>query len=236
MQSSAPVALPPTPAASEAAKPPSVYAVPGSTRLKYTVSGTVGGLNYFANGELRWRHDGERYDARLEIGAFLLGSRVQTSRGRIGGQGLEPQRFSDKVRSEVAAHFERDKGKVIFSANTPDAPLQPGAQDQLSVFIQLASLFAGDPSRYPPGSSFELQAVGARESSIWRFIVDGPEQLQLPGGTQATLKLTRPPAHEHDLKAELWLAPALGYLPARIRLSQDNGDFVDQQWNETAAP
>lgn len=228
-----------TAAASEPAAAPTAppsYAVPGSTRLKYTITGTVGGLNYFANGELLWRHDGERYDARLEIGAFLLGSRVQTSRGRIGAQGLEPKRFSDKVRSEVAAHFDYDKGKIIFSANTPETALLPGAQDQLSVFIQLASLFAGEPDRHPVGSTLELQAVGAREASLWRFTVDGPEPLRLPGGEQATLKLTRLPSQAHDLKAEIWLAPALGYLPVRIRLSQDNGDVVDQQWNETAAP
>lgn len=218
------------------APPPPAYAVPGSTRLKYAVTGTVRGLDYFASAELLWRHDGARYDARLEVGAFLLGSRVQTSRGRIGEQGLEPKRFSDKVRSEVAAHFEQEKGKIIFSANTPEAPLQPGAQDQLSVFVQLASLFAGAPARYPAGSTLELQAVGTREASLWRFTVEGPEQLHLPGGEQATLKLTRPPAHPYDLKAELWLAPALGYLPARIRLSQDNGDFVDQQWRATEAP
>jgi hypothetical protein len=28
---------------------------------------------------------------------------------------------------------------------------------------------------------------------------------------------------------ELWLAPALGYLPARILWTQANGDVVDQQ-------
>lgn len=222
--------------ASPAAPEPPVAAVPGSTRLKYDITGTVRGLNYFAGGELLWRHDGQGYEARLEVGAFLLGSRVQTSRGQISAQGLEPRRFSDKVRSEVAAHFERDKGKIIFSANTPEAALQPGAQDHLSIFIQLASLLAGAPERYPSGSSIEMQAVGPRDAALWRFTVDGPEQLQLPGGAQATLKLTRPPTHPYDLKAELWLAPALGWLPARIRLTQDNGDFIDQQWVSSGVP
>jgi hypothetical protein len=35
---------------------------------------------------------------------------------------------------------------------------------------------------------------------------------------------------------EIWLAPALGYLPVRIRLTQDNGDYVDQQWRSSSAP
>lgn len=219
-----------------AVPPPPAHAVPGSVRLKYDISGTVRGLNYQARGELLWRHDGSSYDARLEIGAFLLGSRVQTSRGQITQQGLEPRRFSDKVRSEVAAHFEREKGKIIFSANSPEVALQAGAQDHLSVFVQLASLLAGAPERYPPGSTFELQAVGPRDAALWRFTVDGPELLNLPGGAQATVKLTRPPTHPYDLNAELWLAPALNWLPARIRLTQGNGDFIDQQWRASETP
>lgn len=230
----------PVAAASEAeptAPPPApATAVPGSTRLKYDIAGVVRQFNYSARGELLWRHDGASYEARLEVGAFLLGSRVQTSRGQITPEGLAPKRFSDKVRSEVAAHFERDKGKIVFSANTPEVPLQPGAQDHLSVFMQLASLLAGEPARYPAGSSIELQAVGPRDAALWRFTVDGPETLQLPGGELATLKLTRAPGQSYDLKVELWLAPTLGMLPARIRLTQDNGDFIDQQWRTTDTP
>lgn len=224
-------AAPATPPATE--RPPA-HTVPGSQRLKYTIIGEVRSLTYHASGELLWKHDGKAYEARLEVSAFLLGSRVQTSTGQLTAAGLEPKRFADKVRSEVAAHFVRDKGKVIFSANTPEVPLQPGAQDHLSIFVQLASLLAGEPERYPPGSAIDMQAIGAREADNWRFTVDGPELLQLPRGEQATVKLTRPARQTDDLKVELWLAPALGYLPARIRLTQNNGDFIDLQWRTSA--
>jgi hypothetical protein len=226
---------PETAVPAETVRPPA-HTLPGSQRLKYTITGEVRSLTYHASAELLWQNDGNAYEARLEVGAFLLGSRVQTSTGRITAEGLAPKRFSDKVRSEVAAHFERDKGKVIFSANTPEVPLQPGAQDQLSIFVQLASLLAGEPERYPPGSAIEMQAVGAREADSWRFTVDGPELLHLPGGDQATVKLTRAPRQTYDLTVELWLAPALGYLPARIRLTQNNGDFIDQLWRTSEAP
>ncbi len=237
------VAAPPFPpdSPSQATAPPApppapTPLVPGSLRLKYDIVGQVKQFNYSATGELLWRHDGESYEAELEVRLFLLGSRKQTSRGRITPEGLAPKRFSDKVRSEVAAHFEYDKGKVIFSANTPEAPLQPGAQDQLSIFMQIASLIAAEPQRYPRGTTFEMQAVGARESDNWRFVVDGDERLSLPGGDQDTLKLTRTPNRPHDLNVEIWLAPAQGYLPVRIRLTQDNGDYVDQQWRSSSAP
>ncbi len=226
-------AAPPPPPRGDRAR---AYAVAAPVRLLYDIAGQIKSFSYSARAELEWRHDGSRYDARLEIGAFLLGSRIQTSSGSLTPEGLAPTRFSDKARSELAAHFERDKGKVIFSANTPEVALQPGAQDHLSIFIQLASLIAGEPGRYPRGSAIEMQAVGARDADIWRFVVDGEERLNLPGGEQATLKLTRVPGQTYDLRVELWLAPALGYLPARIRLTQSNGDFIDQQWRASERP
>lgn len=222
--------------AAPAANAPAPVSVPGSLRIKYTLYGEVRQLPYNAGAELLWAHDGTQYEARLEVSALFLGSRVQTSRGQLTPQGLAPKRFSDKVRSEVAAHFEYDKGRVIFSANTPEAALEPGAQDQLSIFIQLAGRIAAEPARYPAGTTLAMQAVGARESDTWRFTVEGPERLDLPGGAQDTLKLSRPPNRPYDLLVEIWLAPALNYLPARIKLTQNNGDFVDQQWRSSAPP
>jgi len=136
----------------------------------------------------------------------------------------------------VAAHFERDKGKVTFSANTPDVVLQPGAQDQLSIFIQLASMIAGDPARFPKGATLEMQAVGAREAEVWRFVVGDEERLQLPAGEQVALRLTRVSEKTYDVTVELWMAPALGYLPVRIRLTQNNGDFIEQQLSSSETP
>jgi hypothetical protein len=41
---------------------------------------------------------------------------------------------------------------VVVSNNTPSVMLLAGAQDRLSVLMQLGALLAGDPPRYPPGS------------------------------------------------------------------------------------
>jgi len=231
-----PEPAPGNPAALPAAQKVLHYAVPASVRLKYDVKAEVKGITLSANGELLWVQDGKNYDARLEINMFLLGSRVQTSKGQLTEQGLEPMRFGDKYRSEVAAHFERDKNKVSFSANTPDVPLLPGAQDQLSVFMQLAGILAGSPERFPPGTSIPFQTIGPRSSEWWVFKVEEMETLRLPGGELLAIKLSRDPTGEYDPKAEVWLAPDLAYLPVRIRLSQSNGDVVDQQWKSTQTP
>ena len=217
-RSTAPDAVEPT-----AARPPA------SARLSYAVQGQARQLNYHAWAELLWQQDGQRYDARLEVGAFLLGSRVQTSSGQIGSDGLLPQRFGDKTRSELAAHFQRDKGVISFSANTPEVPLLRGAQDRLSVVLQLSALLAADPQRYPPGTMLSFQTVSQREAEVWQFEVERPELLELPYGSLHTVKLSRKPRREFDQLIELWFAPELGYLPVRLRITNANGDRVDQQ-------
>jgi hypothetical protein len=178
-----------SPAASTAAAAPPVYdyLVPGSTRLKYEVSGLVKGFSYHVSSELLWLHDGKTYDARLEISHFLLGSRVQTSKGAITAQGLEPLRFGDKVRSEVAAHFQRAKGVVSFSANTPDVPLLPLAQDQLSIFMQLAAMWGGNAAHFAPGMQLPFQAVGPRSAEFWVFVVGPPERMKVEGRELASV-------------------------------------------------
>jgi hypothetical protein len=59
---------------------------------------------------------------RHEIQAFLFGNRSQTSAGQLGTTGLLPTRFGDQFRQEQAAHFDRVKGLLIYSANTPSHP------------------------------------------------------------------------------------------------------------------
>ena len=91
------------------------FKTPDAALLKYQVQGKAKGFDYWANAELLWTQNGQDYQARLEVSAFLLGSRVQTSQGSLGAEGLMPTRFSDKTRSELAAHFQRDKGLISFS-------------------------------------------------------------------------------------------------------------------------
>ena len=227
----APVETPPSP---PAPRPPrevvqtlNVHALPPPMRLSYTVQADR--FPFSLNSELRWSHDGKNFEARLEFSAFGQ-SRLQTSRGGIAPEGLEPLRFSDKFRSEVAAHFDRQKGKVTFSANTPDAALLAGAQDRLSILVQLAAIVASHPEAYPEATTIAIQTIGPREADTWLFTVGQMEILTLPGGEQTALKLVRNPRKEFDQRVELWLAPAMWYLPVRIRITEANGAYVDQKW------
>jgi len=226
-----PVAPTPTPlqtSGSDAqALPPA--RVPASTQLEYEVTGRVRGLGYTAQAQLNWTQADGRYEARMSVRLPLLGSRVQSSAGWVHASGLRPERFADKARSERAAHFDHEQRRIRFSANTPDAELQPGAQDRLSLFLQLAARFQADPASLPAGQLIELQVAGTSTAEPWYFRVADEESLSLPAGELRARKLVRETRQTRDTQVELWLAPSLEHLPVRIRMAQDNGDQIDQQ-------
>ncbi|MEB0110763.1 DUF3108 domain-containing protein [Variovorax sp. RTB1] len=215
---------------------PTALRVPGSVQLAFAVTGQQGASPMQGVfGRLDWLQDGNAYDARLALTFLFRTLRTQHSRGVIGPTGIEPERFSDNRKTEVASHFVRDQGKVVFSNNAPSVPLLAGAQDRLSVVLQLGAMLSGNPARYPAGSAISVQTVSSRDAEIWTFNVEGEEKLSLPAGDFTVRKLTRSPRREFDDRIELWLAPDLGYLPVRIKQTQPNGDFADMQLREQLA-
>lgn len=189
-------------------------------------------LTYRARSEVLWQHDGSHYTLKNTVSAFLIGSRTWMSEGDITPEGLAPVRFSDNWRKELAAHFERDKGRVVFSANTPEAPLLSGAQDRMSLLMQLSAMFAGAPGNYPPATTVSMQIIGPRDAEVWLFTVNGPETLSLTNGQIDTIKVSRNPRKEFDQTVEVWFSPSQQYLPVRLKITQANGDFVDQRMLE----
>ena len=222
-------------AAPEPANPPQAaptvqtnYRWPAPAKLVFDFVGETKGIRFSADGDMLWQHDGQQYQLRQEVRHLLLGSRSQTSIGQLTEQGLQPSRFGDKFKQEVAAHFERSKGVVSFSANTPSQPLQEGAQDRLSLFFQLAALMEGNPEMRQPGHRVQLQVASARSAEVWAFAVDKRETLKLPIGLLPSLKLVRLPVQQYDQTVEIWLSPGHAHLPVRVRVVQTNGDVLEQ--------
>jgi len=212
------------------------FRAPSGARLRYDLQGIAKGFGYSAKAELLWQPDASQYEARLEVSHFLLGSRVQTSQGQITPEGLAPRRFGDKVRSEQAAHFQRDKGLITYSANTPDAPLLAGTQDRLSVFVQISGMLLAEPQRFGPGAVLNFNTTGARDSEAWAFQLAGMETLKMPYGTIEALRLVRQEQKQYDQRVELWMAPSMEHLPVRIRITQTSGDQVDLLLRSKEAP
>lgn len=203
--------------------------LPPSAQLQFQAKGSAKGFQYSAKAQLTFKTDGQRYQAEQQVSAFLMGSRSQTSSGQITPYGLAPERFVDKARKERSAELDTAGSRIRYSDGDEPQAISAGVQDRLSIFLQLSSMVSANPERYVPGSTVAINVTSARSTEVWTFVVDGPETLDLPAGPTPTLRLTRQPRKGQDQSAHLWLAPAMQYLPVRIRLSQSNGDFADLQ-------
>jgi hypothetical protein len=209
---------------------------PAPVLLNYELSGTSKGVRYTASASISWKQQDNSYQLRHDIQAFLFGKRSQTSAGQMGATGLLPTRFGDQFRQEQAAHFERSKGLLIYSANTPSQAIEEGAQDRVSLFVQLAGAMAGSPDLRNAGQQLSFQVVSAKQAEVWTFAVQGNEKIATPLGDLDSLKLHRVPRNEYDQKIDMWLSPAHGYLPARLRITQANGDVIEETLKSVGKP
>lgn len=203
--------------------------LPPSALLSYRLTGQEKGLNYHASGELRWQRNDSAYAMSLSVKAFLLGSRHWRSVGQINTTGLAPTRFSDSWRSERATHFDRPNQRIVFSSNAPTVPLQPGAQDQVSLYVQLAAAMTQSGGRWQPGTRLQIQTATVRDALPWLLTLEKRETLQVEGQSLQAFKWVCQPRNRFDAQVEFWVSAAHDWLPARIRITQVSGNFIDLQ-------
>jgi len=202
-------------------------ALPPSSLMNYRLVGASKGIAYHATGELRWQFNDTAYDTSLSVRAFLLGTRHWRSVGLVNTTGLAPTRFSDNWRNERATHFDRDNNRVVFSGNAPVTVLEPGAQDQVSLYVQLAAAMAGEPQRFQPGTRLQIQTATIRDALPWLLTLEAAETLKLDTQTLIAAKWVCQPRNRFDAKVEFWMAEKYGWMPVRIRITQVSGDFID---------
>jgi len=196
--------------------------------LRFNVEGVVKGMQYHAQAELEWHTDSQTYHARQSISAFLLGSLEQTSTGLITPQGLQPLEFGDRrLAKQRRVQLDWAAQQALFTPERTPAPIGPGTQDRLSVFLQLASMLQAMPALRTPGTRIDIPTLGARRMQTWSFGVQEEVPLELPSGTITTLRLQRLPQPGDEESTQLWLHPELGYVPVRIRMEEPNGDVMD---------
>lgn len=185
-------------------------------------------MEYHAHAELEWQADAQQYHARQSISAFLLGSMEQTSTGRMTELGLQPQAFTDRrFTKRRRVDFDWATEQALFTPERPAAAIGPGAQDRLSVFLQLAAMLQAMPELRESGTRIRIPTLGSRSLQQWLFVVQAPELLELPEGATPTLRLQRLPDVGDDETALLWVDAARGYVPVRIRMAESNGDVMD---------
>lgn len=178
-----------------------------------------------------WQHGNGRYRVRAVVETTGLAAWFrpvavfQESEGKLTASGLEPESFrSGRVGESVpreSVDFDRSSNRVILvaGARRRELPLDPGAQDLLSVFHQFG-------------------VTGLRASSAWmvasgkgvaraRFETLGKEMQELPVGSLETIHL-RATGLGDEQSTEVWLATDHRLLPVRIRFVDRQGEVYDQ--------
>ncbi len=159
-------------------------------------------------------------------------TRRMTSDGEITADGLAPRRYDQQTRvmgsdrSPATLHFE--PGTVIL-ANGNRAPSVPGVQDTASQFIQLTYVFGTRPDLLAVGRTVDIPLALPHKVDVWTYDVVADETLATPFGEIDAVHLTprRKSDRPDELTAEIWFAPQLRYLPARIRIQQGSENFLD---------
>ena len=215
---------------------------PPNIQINYKLTGQERGLTYHASGSLKWQTQAtpdtpsatpapKAYEAELRVRAFLVGSRVWRSVGLLTENGLSPVRYSDSARSERAAHFDATQNKISFSGNTPGVALQPGAQDQVSLFIQMAATVAA--KNFKLGSELNVQTATARDAVNWVLTFKSEELIEVDGKQLATQRWVCLPRGKFDSQIEMWLSQSHGGLPVRIKITQVTGNFIDMEMRDS---
>ena len=208
---------------------------PVSTRVSYVLTGNYRG-EVNGNAQVEWIRAGSRYQVHLDLSvgpSFApLITRRMSSDGEITAAGLTPRRYDQDTkvvmsdRQRINVQFESD---FVVLANGERRASLAGVQDTASQFVQLTYLLSTRPELLRVGGTVEMPLALPKKVDVWIYDVVAQETLYTSFGELPTIHLK--PRHaaqkSGDLSADIWFAPQLRYLPARIRIQQDASTFID---------
>jgi hypothetical protein len=209
----APIAGPPQPALDW----------PPSTRLTYTLTGQWGtGVNLYGTGFVEWRRDGDHYQVQFDVSETPWVDEHMLSDGRITAEGLSPRSYDERLkiamRDPKLMHIEFGEDEVVL-ANGNRVPKLPRSQDGASQFVQFVWMFATQPQLLREGNLVDIPLALPKNLRRWQYRVGKLESLALPFGSVDAVHIAPTgPFRPGELAVEIWVAPALQYLPVQVRV------------------
>jgi hypothetical protein len=212
---------------------------PTDTRVSYQLSGFYLG-DLHGSGRVQWSRHGnqrEKYQVRVEVRIPGLYKLNMTSQGRVSPLGLLPEAYEETVDRTGAATRLRtlrlEAQDVVF--DNGDRSPRPttetmAVQDAVSQFIDLGHRFTQARQRLEPGQAISVWLGRPGGLDEWIYDVNEAENLHLPriGEVQVYRLRPRPLAKPRGpLVMEMWLAPSLQYLPAKIRITLDAQSYIE---------
>jgi hypothetical protein len=163
-----------------------------------------------------------RYDITLERRAGDRELPVWRSEGRVGPQGLQPERHRvwQQGRGRELQIFDRDAARPVLLVGARAFPLSAGTQDRLSWWLQLAAMMAAEPAPHL-GLRLRVPVAGPAGINDWDFEVIARE-----GNRWLLRRDLAQGAGRPALQWSVWLDGQRGFLAVDLRFSLDD----DEQW------
>jgi hypothetical protein len=212
------------------------FSVPPSGNLHYNTF--YNGVEN-APGTIHWASTADRYEMVVSVPLPFVGTFSYESDGRIDAYGLAPERYVEKRgrRAPDVTTFDRAAKRIGFTRTDVTQTLPDGAQDRFSMIMQLASLVRGDPDAYKSGVTRAFYVADDDSAEVWPIETIGDESVRTAEGFLAARHFMRLPRREGDRRRiDVWLAPSLGWLPARIVQTEPNGSQFELVWRGRLAP
>ncbi len=152
---------------------------------------------------------------------------VQTSQGRITANGLEPESYweqrGQKADRTYYATFDYTNKTLTYGRVTEatTVPLPPGTQDQLSFIYQFGL-------KAPFSGTLQFSMTSGRKLGIYNTEVVGEALIKTGLGELRALHLRKVRKESSDDDVEVWLAVDHQYLPAKVRITNSDGDVLEQ--------
>ena len=237
VQSGAPAEAPPVetqaPPAPAASAPGYRVSLPPPAELQLDVERVdAKGAHWSGRAVMDWSHSGDAYRMTMvaTIRVIVTINLVElASEGAIGEHGIVPRILNEKRRSkaQTATHFDAQQGRISFSASSASFPMAPGTQDKATFLMQLAGIARADPAQL--AADIEMMVGEDKDASLFKFVVQGQEEIDTPLGRLATWRITRPPRPgSYSSRLDLWLAPGHEWYPVQMRSTEANGAVTTQ--------
>ena len=222
--------------AASAASGAAAFEWPVSTRVSYILTGNYRG-EVKGSAQVEWIRVGSRYQVHLD---FIVGptfapvvQRRMASDGEISAEGLRPSRYDEETKVMFGNWRRRSiafEDETVLLPNGQRKARIAGVQDTASQFIQLTYLFSTNPALLKVGNTVDIPLALAHRVDIWTYDVVAEDTIDTSfGPLQAFhVKPRRPPdSSGNTLTVEIWFAPKMRYLPARLYVTQDAQTYAD---------
>ncbi|WP_246174086.1 DUF3108 domain-containing protein [Paraburkholderia hayleyella] len=212
------------------------FSVPPSGDLEY--DSYYNGMRN-PSGTIRWHSDGHTYTLAIAIPLPFVGTYRYSSHGQIDAFGLAPEQYIEQRgrSAENVTIFNRDERQIVFTRTPMRLALPEGAQDRFSMLMQLAGLVRGNPDAYVPGVTREFFVTDSNSGETWPIQTIGDETVHTAEGLISARHFRRLPRRAGDTRRiDIWLAPSLGWLPARLMQTEPNGAEIELVWRGQRPP